>query len=83
MFFEELRNAPVGPESGRIGRAIEAARAAGTEPPGLYYLFAHRPAAARALGAFMQEVMRGPSDLSPGQRELIAAWTSGRNHCAF
>lgn len=83
MHFEELRTAPVPPDAGRIGRAIEAARAAGHEPPGLYYLFAHRPAAARALGAFMQEVMRGPSELSHGERELIAAWTSGRNHCLF
>jgi len=28
-------------------------------------------------------VMRGPSPLSPGMRELIAAFTSARNHCPF
>jgi AhpD family alkylhydroperoxidase len=27
--------------------------------------------------------MRGPSPLSPGQRELIAAFTSKRNECPF
>jgi len=28
-------------------------------------------------------VMRGPSPLSPGLRELIAAFTSRRNDCLF
>lgn len=83
MHFDSLPRMDIPADAGRIGRALEAARAAGKEPPGLYWLFAHRPAAARALGAFMQEVMRGPSPLSHGERELIAAWTSGRNHCAF
>ena len=44
---------------------------------------APHPAAARHLASFMQEVMRGPSALSPGQRETIAAWTSARNGCVF
>ena len=30
-----------------------------------------------------QAMMNGPSPLGQGERELIAAWTSGRNHCAF
>ena len=33
--------------------------------------------------AASQEVMRGPSPLSPGLRELIAAFTSRRNDCLF
>lgn len=83
MYLQELVNAPLPPEAGRFGRAIEAAHAAGQRPPGLYYLFARRPLAAKALGDLMQEVMRGPSELSPGEREWIAAWTSARNHCLF
>lgn len=71
------------PESGRFGRVIDAARRQGVEPPGLYYLFAARPEAARALGDFMQEVMRGPSPLTPGLRERIAAFISARNGCHF
>jgi AhpD family alkylhydroperoxidase len=27
--------------------------------------------------------MRGPAPLDPGMRELIAAFTSARNHCPF
>ena len=31
----------------------------------------------------VQDVMRGPSDWSEGERELIAAFTSARNECPF
>ena len=83
MFFPELEAKALDQDSGRYGRVIAARKAAGQHPPGIYYLFAQRPAAAKALGDFMQEVMRGPSELSPGLRELIATWTSARNHCVF
>ncbi len=33
--------------------------------------------------AFSAELMRGPSSLTPGQRELIAAYTSGVNACEW
>ena len=68
---------------GRFGRVIDACRKQGTEPPGIYYLFAARPEATPHLCNFMEEVMRGDSDLTSGQRELIAAWTSARNDCVF
>ena len=32
---------------------------------------------------FGQEILRGDSPLSPGLRELIAAYTSKRNQCPF
>ena len=35
------------------------------------------------LMRFTQEVMRGPSELEPGKRELIAAFVSGKNRCLF
>jgi len=57
--------------------------AAGVPVPQILYLFAYKPAATEHLSRFTQEVMRGPSPLSPGQRELIAAFTSSRNQCLF
>jgi alkylhydroperoxidase family enzyme len=83
MFLRDLLEARRSAEAGRFGSAIEASKRQGTEPPGIYYLFAARPEAAVHLGAFMHEVMRGPSELSAGQRELIAAFVSARNHCLF
>lgn len=41
------------------------------------------PAAARLLIAFHTEVMRAPSALSPGERELIAAFVSAQNACRY
>lgn len=46
-------------------------------------LFAFKPEATKALEEFTQAVMRGPSPLSPGTRELIAAFTSKGNACVF
>jgi len=39
--------------------------------------------ATQYLAQFTQEIMREPGPLSPGFRELIAAYTSARNHCPF
>jgi hypothetical protein len=46
-------------------------------------MFGFLPAATGHLAHFTQEIMRGPSPLSPGMRELIAAYTSYRNECPF
>ena len=35
------------------------------------------------LAEFIQAVMRGESDFSPGERELIAAYVSGLNACDY
>ena len=32
---------------------------------------------------YAQQLMRGPSPLSPGEREMIAAYVSGTNSCRF
>jgi len=37
----------------------------------------------RPISAWTQAVMRGPSPLSAGQRELIAAFVSRKNDCDF
>jgi alkylhydroperoxidase family enzyme len=62
---------------------ILAARSAGAPYPQIWHLFAFKPDATKHLERFTQAVMRGPSPLSPGLRELIAAYTSGRNQCPF
>ncbi len=51
--------------------------------PQIYHLLAFKPDAARHLTRFTHEVMRGPSPLSTGWRELIAAFTSRKNRCKF
>ncbi|MBP6629433.1 MAG: hypothetical protein KA297_08375 [Kofleriaceae bacterium] len=32
---------------------------------------------------YLQQVMRGPSHWSVGERELMAAWVSKKNECEF
>jgi alkylhydroperoxidase family enzyme len=83
MYLKGIENAEPPDEAGRYGRVIRSCRQSGAEMPEIYLLFAHRPKQARHLADFMQEVMRGPSDLTSGQRELIAAVTSAWNHCLF
>jgi hypothetical protein len=56
---------------------------AGREYPQIWHLFAFLPKATDHLARFTQEIMRGPAPLSPGMRELIAAYTSSRNDCPF
>jgi alkylhydroperoxidase family enzyme len=63
--------------------AVDAMRANNHEYPQIWHLFAYRPEATQHLARFTQEIMRGPSPLSPGIRELIAAFTSYRNDCPF
>ncbi len=58
-------------------------RAAGIPIPQILHLFAFKPDRTDHLSRFTQGVMRGPSPLLPGQRELIAALTSKLNQCLF
>ena len=69
----------VGPRA----EAIEGMKAAGVPVPQIMHLFAYKPDRTEFLSQFTQGVMRGPSPLSPGLRELIAAFTSRRNDCLF
>ena len=68
---------------GRYAGTIAAIRAAGAPVPQIMHLFAFKPDRTEHLSRFTQGVMRGPSPLSPGFRELIAAFTSRRNNCPF
>ncbi|MFM8385198.1 MAG: peroxidase [Planctomycetia bacterium] len=83
MHFREMESGQPGPESGRFGQAIAAARRQGQPPSGIWHLFAANPEAARPLCDWAHAVLRGPSPLSPGFRELVAAFTSRRNRCLF
>ena len=56
---------------------------AGSEYPQIWHMFAYLPEATQHLARFTQEILRGPAPLSPGMRELIAAFTSYRNDCPF
>jgi alkylhydroperoxidase family enzyme len=70
-------------DTGTRGAMIREIRTAGFPVPQIMHLFAFKPERTDHLSRFTQDVMRGPSPLSPGQRELIAAFTSKRNACPF
>ncbi|MEU6405176.1 peroxidase-related enzyme [Streptomyces sp. NPDC046985] len=53
------------------------------ELPGISALFAFRPETAKPLGELAEVLLRGPSALSRGERELIAARVSHLNGCRF
>jgi alkylhydroperoxidase family enzyme len=79
LFLRDVQEKLSGPRA----QMIEMMRAAGANVPQILYLFAFKSKATDHLSRFTQEVMRGPSPLSPGMRELIAAFTSAQNHCPF
>lgn len=68
---------------GPYAENIARARVAGFPIPQIWHLFAFKPDRTNALSEFTQGAMRGPSPLSPGFRELVAAFTSRRNQCLF
>ncbi|MGE5326791.1 MAG: peroxidase [Deltaproteobacteria bacterium] len=70
-------------KAGPAGAQFAAMEAQGVPVPQILYLFGYKPEMTDHLSRFTQELMRGPSPLSPGMRELIAAFTSSRNQCLF
>lgn len=81
MFLRDVENNP-DPKSS-YQRMIEQMQAMGAPISQIFYLFAFKPDRTKFLEGFTQGVMRGPSPLSPGWRELIAAFTSKQNRCPF
>jgi hypothetical protein len=71
------------PQPGPYRDLIERMQQQGLEYPQIWHLFAYLPSATVHLARFTQEILRGPAPLSPGMRELIAAYTSRRNNCPF
>jgi len=80
MYLPDVEHHPGG---GQWAEAIAQMRAAGIPPPQIFHLFAFKTDRTEHLARFTQGVMRGPSPLAPGWRELIAAFTSRRNDCPF
>ena len=80
MFLSEVEQRNPG---GAYGRLINELREAGHPVPQIMHLFAYKPEQTDFLSRFTQGVMRGPSPLPAGFRELIAAFTSRRNDCRF
>ena len=80
MFLPDVEH---NPQPGRYADTIALMRKSGTEYPQIWHLFAFRQEMTSHLAQFTQELLRGPAPLSPGFRELIAAWTSSRNRCLF
>jgi hypothetical protein len=70
-------------KAGPAGAMFREMETQGIPVPQILYLFAYKSRMTEHLSRFTQEVLRGPSPLSPGQRELIAAFTSRRNQCPF
>jgi uncharacterized peroxidase-related enzyme len=51
--------------------------------PGIVGPLLAYPATAKHLNGLAEELLRGPSSLTPGERELIAAFVSAGNECFF
>ena len=54
-----------------------------TQFPGITGPLIYRPETAKPLNELAEVLLRGPHTLSPGERELIAAYVSGLNECQF
>jgi len=80
MFLETIQERP---PAGAYAGVIQGLRSSGLPVPQIMHLFAYKPDRTQHLSRYTQEVMRGPSPLSPGLRELIAAYTSKLNRCPF
>ena len=80
MFFPGVEQ---NPQVGPYRDLNQMMQRQGSDYPQIWHLFAYLPAATQHLARFTQEMLRGPSPLSPGMRELIAAYTSQRNDCPF
>ncbi len=62
---------------------IESATSRNVEYSRIWDLFAFQPDFTVHLARFTQGVLRAPATISPGLRELIAAYTSHVNECRF
>jgi alkylhydroperoxidase family enzyme len=78
-----LKDVEANEGDGSYRERIAQMREQGFPVPQIWHLFAFKPQMTEHLARLTQEVMRGPSPLSPGMRELIAAFTSRRNDCPF
>ncbi|PYT25958.1 MAG: peroxidase [Acidobacteria bacterium] len=80
MFLPDVEKKASG---GKYSDLMERLQTEGAEVPQIYHLFRFKPEMTQHLAQLSHEIMRGPSPLSPGLRELIAAFTSKENQCPF
>ena len=80
MYLKELEKRPA---RGMTRIAFKRLRDAGEAIPDILHLFRFKKRTTDHLVRFTEEVMRGPSPLSPGIRELIGAYFSKKNQYAF
>ncbi len=78
-----LRDVEHADTKGAFSDLIRMARNSGAEYPQIWHMFAFKPEVTKHLERFTQGIMREAAPLSPGLRELIAAYTSARNECPF
>ncbi|CAN5573861.1 carboxymuconolactone decarboxylase family protein [soil metagenome] len=71
------------PKPGAYNDLITASKAAGREHWPIWSLFAFNPETTSHLMRFTQGVMHDAAPISPGLRELIAAYVSALNQCEF
>lgn len=80
MFLKEIESRPA---EGITRIAFKRLRGTGEAIPEILHLFRFKRRSTNHLVRFTEEVMRGPSPLSPGMRELIGAYFSKKNQYAF
>ncbi|HEY3742828.1 MAG TPA: peroxidase [Bryobacteraceae bacterium] len=78
-----LPGVELNPQPGPFADLIKTMRQSNAEYSQIWHMFAFKTKATDHLARFTQEIMREEAPLSPGIRELIAAYTSARNHCPF
>lgn len=80
MFLKEIETRPA---EGMTKLAFKKLRDGGEAIPEILHLFRFKRNSTNHLVRFTEEVMHGPSPLSPGLRELIGAYFSKKNRCSF
>lgn len=80
MFLKEIEGRPA---TGFAGIALRKMRDEGRTIPDILHLFRFKTRTTDHLVRLTDEVMRGPSPLSPGLRELIGAYVSKQNQYSF
>src|SRR6185436_13058510 len=80
MYLKEIETRPA---RGVTALAFKRLRDAGETIPDILHLFRFKRRSTDHLVRFTEEVMRGPSPLSPGIRELIGAYVSKKNQYCF
>jgi len=80
MFLKEIENRPA---EGMMKVTFKKLLDAGHAVPEILHLFRFKRRSTGHLVRFTDQVLRGPSPLSRGLRELIGAFVSSRNQCSF